>query len=77
VNCDIVCLQETKKEAFDAAFIRKICPATFDRFELLPSVGASGGILIAWKSSVFDGQQVFVNEFAISVQFFSKLDSAN
>lgn len=41
--CDIFCLQETKKETFDASFLRKICPACFDSFEFLPSIGASGG----------------------------------
>jgi exonuclease III len=25
-QCDIVCLQETKKEMFDLSFLRKICP---------------------------------------------------
>jgi hypothetical protein len=39
-----------QKKAFDAAFVRKICSAAFDRFELLPLVGASRGILITWKS---------------------------
>ena len=41
-NCDIVCLQETKKQTFDLMFIKKICPTFFDSFEYIPSVGASG-----------------------------------
>lgn len=43
-QCDIICLQETKKETFNDAFIRNICPAGFDRYEFLPSIGASGGM---------------------------------
>lgn len=74
---DIVCLQETKKENVDLSFIRKICPQALDAFEFLPSTGASGGILIAWKSSVFDGAKIFNNEFALSVEFFSKHDNSN
>lgn len=70
--CDIICFQETKKEAFDASFIKKICPSAFDRFESLPSVGASGGILTAWKNSLFSGELVFSNEYAISVEFTSR-----
>jgi exonuclease III len=76
-SCDIVCLQETKKENVDLSFIRKICPQALDAFEFLPSTGASGGILIAWKSSVFDGAKIFNNEFALSVEFFSKHDNSN
>lgn len=34
-------------------------------------MGASGGILIAWKSSVFSGQKVHSNEFSLSMEFTS------
>lgn len=44
-QCDIICLQETKKEQFDSNFIRNICPARFDKFEFLPSIGESGGCI--------------------------------
>lgn len=50
---EIICLRETKKDNFDRNFIRNICPAEFDGFHFLPSIGASEGILIAWKSSTF------------------------
>jgi exonuclease III len=45
-KCDIICLQETKKENFDQNFIRKYCPPTFDRFEFVPSISNSGGTII-------------------------------
>lgn len=64
-----------KKENVDAQFLKKISPATIDAFEFLPSNGASGGILIAWKSMLFDGEKIFSNDYAISVQFCSKHDS--
>jgi exonuclease III len=54
-ECDIICLQETKCEAFDWRLIRKFCPKKFDSFVFSPSIGASGGILILWNSSVFTG----------------------
>ena len=31
--CDIVCLQETKKETFDSQFLKRICPRDFDEFD--------------------------------------------
>ena len=46
-GCDVVCFQETKKEQVDVNFIKNVCPISFDKFEFLPSVGASGGILTA------------------------------
>lgn len=67
----MVCLQETKRETFDIAFIRKFCPPAFDEFEYLPSVGASGGILTIWKSAFFEGHLAFRNNFAVSVDFKS------
>jgi len=54
---------------FNISYIRKFCPTNFDAFCFLPSVGASGGILVAWKSSVFTGFEIFQNKFALSVEF--------
>lgn len=72
---EIICLQETKKDSFDLSFIKNICPSDFDSLEFLPSVGASGGILVVWKSSAFWGSLVFRNRFALSIEFTSKLYS--
>lgn len=74
--CDIICLQETKKETFDVIFLKKICPAGFDSFEYLPSVGASGGILVAWKGALFKGNKIFSNDFCISLEFTSAHNNA-
>jgi hypothetical protein len=42
-----------QKDHFDIGFIKNICPSDFDKFEFLPSMGASGGILLALKSLAF------------------------
>lgn len=68
-NCDIIGIQETKRDVFDIAYIIKFCPRVFDSFCFLPSVGASDGILVVWKSSMFIGSENFHNNFAISVEF--------
>ena len=54
-SCSIVCLQEMKREFFDILFIRNFAPRHFDNFDYIPSVGASGGLLVLWCSSVFQG----------------------
>jgi hypothetical protein len=41
---------------FDSPFIRKFAPRRFNNFAFVPSIGASGGILVAWNSSHFAGQ---------------------
>lgn len=70
--CDIVCFQETKKYNFDMSFIRKILPAPLDDFIFAPSVGASGGLLVAWKYASFTGSLKFVNSLAIAIDFTSR-----
>ena len=72
-NCDIICLQETKKSDFDLCFIKKFCPPRFDKFEFLPSIGASGGVITIWKSHLFQGTLAFRNEYGISVNFTCQL----
>jgi exonuclease III len=58
-SCDIVCLQETKRESFDQAYIRNFCPPGLDNFNYINSVGASGGAIIIWKGSRFNDQTIF------------------
>jgi hypothetical protein len=68
-HCEIVCLQETKRQNFDAQFIRNFCPPSFDKFEFLPSMGASREIIIVWTSSLFQGNLIFQNKFSLLVEF--------
>jgi exonuclease III len=75
-NCEIIYLQETKRENFDQIFIRQFFPSTFDRFKFIPSVGASGGTIMIWKSSRFNGQVISQNDYAMSVEFESMLSGA-
>lgn len=67
--CSIICLQETKKESFDSLYLRKFAPRRFDKFDYIPSVGASGGILVAWIGSMFDGSVVDKQSYAMTISF--------
>jgi hypothetical protein len=53
--CSIFCLQETKREHIDTSSIRNFASRHFDCFEFISSIGASGGLLVLWCSSVFSG----------------------
>jgi hypothetical protein len=72
-GCDIICLQETKRESFTMEYIKKNCPKKFSDFKFIPSVGASGGILTAWNGALFKGELDFQNDFSLSVKFMSEL----
>jgi exonuclease III len=76
-NCDIICLQETKKDFFDRADLRGFCPNSFDEFAFVPSIGNSGGFIIVWNSSKLIGSVIFQNEYALSVEFSAILSDEN
>jgi hypothetical protein len=44
-------------------------PRRFDKFEYVPSVGASGGILVVWNSSLFTVKVLDLQTFPISIAF--------
>lgn len=52
-------------------------PPSFDEFLFVPSIGASGGLLVAWKSQLFVGILKIVTGFSIAVEFISKLDDSS
>ena len=52
--------------------IKSFCPKRFDSFAFSPSLGASGGILVVWNSSIFDGTLLQVQQFAVVIEFVSR-----
>jgi len=62
--CSIVCLEESKRSSFDAAYIRNFAPRRFDNYVFSPSVGLMGGLLVLWNSSIFSGMVVESKQFA-------------
>jgi hypothetical protein len=67
--CSIVCLQETKRDHFDMAFIKNFAPRHFDCFDFVPADGASGGLLTLWSSSCFHGTVTEKEKFCLTVIF--------
>lgn len=74
--CQVICIQETKRETFDNFYFRKFCPRALHRFAYSPSIGASSGLLTIWNSSLFDGSVVQSNSYAITVKLFCELDNS-
>jgi exonuclease III len=75
--CQVLCIQETKRETFDSFYTKKLCPRYLDEFASSPSIVASGGFLIVWNSSVFYGNVVQSNSYAITVKLLCRLDNKN
>jgi exonuclease III len=76
LEIDVICLQETKCENFNWRLIHQFCPKIFDNFVFSPSIGALGGLIILWNSSIFMGQVVEINRSAIIVNFTSMHNNA-
>lgn len=72
--CEIICLQETKREHIDSNLVRKFCPKRINKFDYHPFNGASGGLLVAWNITLFHGVKVFEKKNALSIQFTSNLN---
>jgi exonuclease III len=60
---DVVCVQETKMQSISTRSILSMLGAEFSNYVYLPSMGASGGILITWKRHIgHTGQQRVDNQ---------------
>ena len=65
----MVCIQETKIEKLSRGTILAALGSDFTHFVELPSVGASGGILVAWRNELGPANATRVDSHCISVQF--------
>lgn len=66
-----------RRESFEMSFIRKFAPRHFDCFDFIPSVGASGGILVLWNSANFKGVVLDKKSFGITLNFASVDNNEN
>src|SRR4051812_11462209 len=63
--CDIICMQETKREVFDSRYIQNFYPRRINKYDYVASVGASGDIIIAWNDSFVFGETLFKNDYSL------------
>ena len=75
--CNIICLQETKRDNFDPTYLRKFCPRHLDGFAFSPSAGASGGLLTIWNSNLYSGDIVQTNSYTVTLKFTYLLDQSS
>jgi exonuclease III len=68
-HVDVVCCQETKMQQITRRDILSILGVEFSDFVFLPSMGTSGGILVAWKRNVGHTGLTRIDYHYVYVQF--------
>jgi len=71
VKADIVCIQETKMEQISRRTLLSSLGSDFDNSVELPSDGASGGLLVAWRHALRPAIATRVDAHSVSIQFRS------
>ena len=69
---DIVCVQETKITDISRRIILSALRADFLDYVVVPSAGASGGILIAWRCHIGVSGVQRVDNHSVIIQFTAK-----
>ena len=67
-QCDIICIEETKRDFFDTAYLRKFFHRKFNQFAYVPSIGNSGGIITIWNGNKFQGTIIDQNRFQLTIK---------
>lgn len=73
-HIDIVCIQETKKEEFSERMLRSLSTHV-THWTVLPSAGASGGIILGYNESLFTVHATYIKAYSISLHLCNKLDN--
>ena len=66
-QCSVVYLQETKLESMSVPMSLELTGPDFD-YLCLPSVGASGGVIIAWRRDCWVASQPCLHQFSATVR---------
>jgi exonuclease III len=67
-RADIVCLQETKISAMSNRVLLSALGSDFTDFIAAPSIGASGGILVAWRRHIKASGAVRTDNYSVTIQ---------
>jgi exonuclease III len=66
VMVDVVCLQETKMQNISYLTILSMLGSNFSEYIFFPSVGVSGGILVAWRHNLKSTGQSRIDNHSVS-----------
>jgi exonuclease III len=63
----VVCLQETKMPVIDDPMIYGMLGTDFS-YAFVPTEGSRGGILVAWRSSIWSGMNIHISMHALTLR---------
>ena len=69
---DIVCVQETKIADISRRIILSAFGVDLSDYAVVPSAGASGGILIAWRRHIGVSGVQMVDNHSVTIQFVAE-----
>ena len=73
-KCDILIICKTKLDSHPN-LLCNLRGKRLNKWESLPSQGASGGILIGWDARLLTYLDIFVGQFSLSLKFRNNLDN--
>ena len=73
-DCSVLTLQETKRESFDSSYVKQFFPRKLSKFDYLPSVVASGGLITICNDQILTGHTIHRNDFSLTIEFTYKLN---
>ena len=68
-KANVVCIQETKMAVISLHTILTTLGSNFVHKLALPSVGSSGGILVAWSNEIGPASASRVDHYSVTIQF--------
>lgn len=71
-RANVVCIQETKMPEISVQTVLSSLGSNFVHRLVLPSVGSSGGILVAWTNEIGPASSSRVDLHSVSVQFSTR-----
>jgi exonuclease III len=76
-NCGIICIQETKREDIELAYIRNFCHRRFNTYAFTPSDGNSGRLITRWNGNLFTSRLISQSRFQITMEFICNISRTN
>lgn len=65
---DLIVFQETKKDCMSNKLVKSVAGKYASYWIALPAIGTTGGILLAWNSSVIKALNARMGSFSISIE---------
>jgi exonuclease III len=73
---DVICVQETKLSSVSNSLLKEIMGVLLDSQACILANRTAGGVILAWKSSLFTELSRQIKSYVVTVDLQSKLDNS-